>query len=206
MSQPYTFPAAPSTDGIEWPGSPIGAGNTITRTKTRTAIHDKTIDRLPGRRDELVGAAEAHIRASRERQPVFAHDVIIHGVRVRATTNSSHLLDFWVDNWYIPEEWRTITGMTPPAEPQVTVYAMGQVPDQEEAAYYSRRSNTIVFFNTAYYGQLKSWVLGAVGRVLAGEYGIHSIHGACVQKDGKGVLNVAPTGTGKSRSSYGLIT
>ena len=206
MSQSYTFPAAPSTDSIEWPGSPIGAGNTITRTKTRTAIHDKTIDRIPGRRDKLVGAAEAHIRAGRGRPPVFAHDVIIHGVRVRATTDSSHLHDFWEDNWYSPEEWQTITGMTPPVEPQVTVYAMGQVPDQEEAAYYSRRSDTIVFFNTAYYGQLKSWVLGAVGRVLAEEYGIHSIHGACVEKDGKGVLYIAPTGTGKSTSSYGLVT
>jgi hypothetical protein len=33
---------------------------------------------------------------------------------------------------------------------------------------------------------------------------IHSIHGACVEKDGRGVLYIAPTGTGKSTSSYGL--
>src|SRR3972149_5052495 len=83
---------------------------------------------------------------------------------------------------------------------------MGPVPDQEEAAYYSRRSNPTVFFNPAYYGQLKSWVLGAVGRVLAEEYGIHSIHGACVEKDGKGILYIAPTGTGKSTSCYGLMS
>src|SRR3989304_268080 len=89
----------------------------------------------------------AHPRPPRGPPPVFAHDVIIHGVRVRATTDSSHLHDFWVDNWYSPEEWRTITGMTPPAEPQVTVYAMGQVPDQEGAADYSRRSTTITFFH-----------------------------------------------------------
>ena len=49
-------------------------------------------------------------------------------------------------------------------------------------------------------------MLGAVGRILAGEYGIHSIHGACVEKAGKGVLYIAPTGTGKSTSSYGLMT
>jgi hypothetical protein len=48
-------------------------------------------------------------------------------------------------------------------------------------------------------------VLGAVGRILAAEYGIHSIHGACVEKNGKGVLYIAPTGTGKSTSSYGLM-
>jgi hypothetical protein len=48
-------------------------------------------------------------------------------------------------------------------------------------------------------------VLGAVGRILAAEYGIHSIHGACVEKAGKGVLYIAPTGTGKTTSSYGLM-
>jgi len=202
VSQPYRFPPAPRPEAIEWPGTPIGAANAITRTKTRTAVSDKAIDRLAGRREELVAAAEA---AARGGGPVRTHDVIIHGVRVRATTNSPHLYDFWVDNWYSPEEWQAVTGMAPPAQPQVTVIAMGDVADQLEAAYYSRASSTIVFFNTAYYGQLKSWVLGAVGRVLAGEWGIHSIHGACAEKDGRGILYIAPTGTGKSTSSYGMV-
>ncbi len=205
MSDLYTFPSAPFPDAIEWSGGAIGGGNVVTRTKTRTAIHDKSIDRIEGRRDALVDAAVAHITRCAGREPLFRHDVIIHGVRVRATTNSEHLYDFWVDNWYSPEEWAAISGLMPPREPQVTVYALGGVTDQPEAAYYSRRTNTIVFFNTAYYGQLKSWVLGAVGRVLAEEYGIHSVHGACVEKDGSGILYIAPTGTGKSTSSYGLV-
>ncbi|MGH2348934.1 MAG: hypothetical protein ACRDFT_05650 [bacterium] len=203
--EPYVFPPAPSPDVMEWPGTPIGAGNCITRTKTRTAVHDKSVDEKVGLRDSLVNAAVAHLTRRAGQEDVYRHDVVIHGVRVRATTNSPHLYDFWVDNWYSPEEWKTITGLTPPRDPQVTVYALGGVTEQQEAAYYSRRTNTIVFFNTAYYGQLKSWVLGAVGRVLAEEYGIHSVHGACVEKDGKGVLYIAPTGTGKSTSSYGLV-
>lgn len=205
MPDLFTFPPAPTPDVIEWTGPPIGSGNVITRTKTRTAVHDKSIDRVEGRRDALVAAAVAHLTRHAATQPVFRHDVIIHGVRVRATMNSEHLYDFWVDNWYSPEEWRAVTGLTPPREPQVTVYALGGVTDQQEAAYYSRRTSTIIFFNTAYYGQLKSWVLGAVGRVLAEDYGIHSVHGACVAKDGQGVLYIAPTGTGKSTSSYGLM-
>ncbi len=202
MSQRYTFPPAPRPEAIEWPGTPLGAANAITRTRTRTAVSDKAIDRLGGRRDALVAAAEA---AARRGGSIWTHDVIIHGVRVRATTNSPHLYDFWVDNWYSPEEWRAVTSIAPPAEPRVTVYAMGEVAGQQEAAYYSHHTSTIVFFNTAYYGQLKSWVLGAVGRVLAEEYGIHSIHGACAEKNGRGVLYIAPTGTGKSTSSYGLV-
>jgi hypothetical protein len=206
MTDLYTFPPAPSPEAIEWPGTPIGASNCITRTKTRTAIHDKAVDRIEGRRDALVAAAVGHITRRAGQEPLYRHDVVIHGVRVRATTNSEHLYDFWVDNWYSVEEWAAVTGRAAPRDPQVTVYALGGVSDQQEAAYYSRRTNTIVFFNTAYYGQLKSWVLGAVGRVLAEEHGIHSIHGACVEKDGQGVLYIAPTGTGKSTSSYGLMT
>jgi len=205
VSTLYTFPPAPSPEAIEWTGSTIGAGNVISSTKGRTAVHDKTIDRIEGRRDGLVNAAVAHITKRAGAEPLFRHDVVIHGIRVRATTNSPHLHDFWTDNWYSADEWAAVTGLTPPGEPQVTVYALGGVADQQEAAYYSRRTNTIVFFNTAYYGQLKSWVLGAVGRVLAEEYGIHSIHGACVEKAGRGVLYIAPTGTGKSTSSYGLM-
>jgi hypothetical protein len=109
-----------------------------------------------------------------------------------------------VDNWYGVEEWKALGGSVPD-EPRIKVYALLGVPDEPEAAYYSRRANTVIFFNTSYYGQLKSWVLGAVGRLLAAEYGIHSIHGACVAMGGKGVLYIAPTGTGKSTSSYGLM-
>lgn len=206
MAEPYSFPPPPSPDAIEWTGSPIGAGNCITRTKTRTAVHDKTVDGVEGRRDALVAAAAAHITRRAGQEPLHRHDVIIHGVRVRATTNSPHLYEFWVGNWYGVDEWKALTGQPVPRDPQVTVYALGGVADQQEAAYYSRRTNTIVFFNTAYYGQLKSWVLGAVGRVLAEDYGIHSIHGACVEKDSHGVLYIAPTGTGKSTSSYGLMS
>jgi hypothetical protein len=200
----FVFPPAPNAQAPEWPGTPIGASNTITRTKTRTAVHDKNIDRLEGRQEELVAAAVERIVRYAGKEPLTLNDVVIHGVRVRAITNSPHLHDFWILNWYSPDEWQAITGLTPPRLPQVTVYALGGMPDQPQAAYYSRRTSTIVFFNTSYYGQLKSWVLGAVGRVLAEEWGIHSIHGACVEKDGRGVLYIAPTGTGKSTSSYGL--
>lgn len=206
MDEWFGFPQAPRPRAIEWPGAPLGRSNCVTRTKTRTAVHDKGVDRAEGRRDALVEAAVAHISRSAGREPTYVHDVVIHGVRVRATTNSPHLAEFWVDNWYSPEEWHRITGQEPPREPQVTVYALGNVADQQEAAHYSRGTSTIVFFNTAYYGQLKSWVLGAVGRVLAEEHGIHSVHGAAVEKAGQGVLYIAPTGTGKSTSSYGLMT
>lgn len=201
----YTFPLAPSADAVEWDGAPIGRSNVTTRTRSRTLVHDKTVDKTPGRREHLVNAAIAHIVCNAGREPIGLHDVVIHGIRVRAITNSRHLMEFWQQNWYTPEEWHRVTGIAAPVEPQILVYALGGVEGEAEAAYYSRQTNTIVFFNTSYYGQLKSWVLGAVGRVLAADYGIHSIHGACVERNGNGVLYIAPTGTGKSTSSYGLV-
>ncbi len=202
----YVFPHPPSAETCEWPGSAIGVSNTITRTKGRTAVHNKTVDATPGLYEKLLKSAHDHLDQIAGREPVFAHDVVIHGIRVRATTNSPHLHDFWVDNWYSLEEWARLTGQAPPSAPHIHVSALTGVKGEEQAAYYSRDHNAIIFFNTSYYGQLKSWVLGAVGRILAAEYGIHSIHGSCVEKAGKGVLYIAPTGTGKSTSSYGLMT
>ncbi|MCL4534510.1 MAG: hypothetical protein M1370_05035 [Bacteroidetes bacterium] len=197
------FPSAPEEGMVEWPGNPIGLSNIVTRTKSRTLTHDKTIDEKPGLAESLVGAAQAYIQEHPDL--VTRLEAVIHGVRVRVFTNSQHLADFWGENWYSVEEWEAATGTRVTSQPRVRVYALAGVEGQAEAAYYSRSTNTIVFFNTAYYGQLKSWVLGAVGRVLAEESGIHSIHGACVEKEDNGILYIAPTGTGKSTSSYGLM-
>ena len=199
----YTFPSAPDATSPEWPGTPIGAKNTITRTKGRTLVHDKTVDATPGLFKRLLANAFEHIASAKE--TTYSHDVVIHGLRVRAITNSEHLIGYWKDNWYGVDEWQRITGQKPAESPDVLVVALGRVPSESEAAYYSRQNDTVIFFNTSYYGQLKSWVLGAVGRKLAVEYGIHSIHGAVVTKDGKGILYIAPTGTGKSTSTYGVM-
>src|SRR2546425_8640299 len=136
---------------MEWPGASSGAGNVITRTRARTAVNNKAIGAIDSRRDALVNAAVGHITRRAGKEQLFRDDVVIHGVRVRATTNSEQLHDFWVDNWYSPEEWKAVTGLTPSREPQVTVVALGGVAEQPEAAYYSRKTNTIGFFNTAYY-------------------------------------------------------
>jgi hypothetical protein len=199
----YTFPTSDDAMSPEWPGTPIGAKNTITRQKGRTPVANKIVDATPGLFRRLLANSFQHLATST--QPVHTHDVLIHGLRVRAITNSEHLIGYWRDNWYSPEEWTGLTGKTPADTPDVLVVALGRIPTEQEAAYYSRQNDTVVFFNTSYYGQLKSWVLGAVGRKLAVEYGIHSIHGAVVTKDGKGLLYIAPTGTGKSTSTYGVM-
>ncbi len=177
----YTFPDGP-TGAEEWLGTPLGdssAINRITRLKGRTQTHNKTLDASPVERDKLLDWAADHTRSLGA--AIRSIDVVVHGVRVRAITNSDHMANFFEINWFSPTDWLERTGQQPPAQPQLVAYALNGVPDRQASAYYSRRRNTVLFLNTSYYGQLKSWVLGAVGRLLAEERGIHSIHGACVQ-------------------------
>ena len=125
--QLFRFPTAPSPDAVEWPGELLGRSNVVTRTKNRTNFHDKTIDRTPGRLEHLVNAAIAHVVQNAHREPIYLSDVIIHGIRVRAITNSAHLIKFWRVNWYSPEEWEAQTGISPPIEPTIVVYALSGV-------------------------------------------------------------------------------
>jgi hypothetical protein len=199
----FSFPLGPA--GLaEWPGTSIGEGNVITRIKGRTSLHDKSLDRDPAARDALLDWTSRVV--DELGNEILSHDAIVHGLRVRLFTNSAHQHDFFVRNWYAPGEWFQSTGRQPPETPALTAYALINIPDRPEAAYYSREKGIVLFVNSSYYGQLKSWVLGAVGRLLSEEVGIHSIHGACVELNGTGILYVAPTGTGKSTSSYGLMT
>ncbi|HLJ61257.1 MAG TPA: hypothetical protein VKZ50_16145, partial [bacterium] len=201
----FTFPTAPNPKASEWPGTPIGTGNVITRARRRTPVRDNAIDRIDGRRNELVAAAVEHIVRRADAEPIWVRDAVIHGVRVRVITNSPHLSEFWAANCYSPQEWRGAANLAPPQTPRVTVYALGGVADQQEAVYYSRRTDTILLFNTSYYEELRAAVLGAVGRVLAEDWGIYLVRGACVEHGGRGMLYLGPAGIGKSTLAYGFL-
>ncbi len=120
----------------------------------------------------------------------YTWDADINGVVVRLVTNSFHQMDFWMENWYPAPN-------TPDAEPDAYLYSFNNVEGEEAHAYYCPEKYTAVFFNTEYYGQCKSWALGIAAHKLE-ERGWHSIHGACAEIDGNGVVLVAPTGTGKT--------
>ena len=189
---------------FEWDGPPLGGRNILTGEKARVPRKDKALHRKPEKYQRLKQLAQKFMEE--KGGAIMIRDAIVHGIRARMFTNSEHHYDFWVENWFSPEEWQKATGKQAQEKPSVMVIALIGVEGEEPAAYYNRATNEVIFFNTSYYGQLKSWTVGAVGRVLAEEYGIHSIHGACVAIDGKAILYIAPTGTGKSTSSYGLMS
>ncbi|MBX8633001.1 MAG: hypothetical protein M1422_05050 [Candidatus Thermoplasmatota archaeon] len=121
----------------------------------------------------------------------YVWDANINGIIVRYVGNSEHQYDFWRENWWPAPNNRDVL-------PHAFMYSVVGVPDMEPQAFYSPELNTSLFVNTEYYGQAKSWALGMAAAILERHYNTHSIHGACAELGGRGVVIVAPTGTGKT--------
>ncbi len=146
-------------------------------------------------KEELVGLAKARLAEDFE---AYHWNASIHGIIIRLHTNSAHLYDFWVENWFPAVRTHTFL-------PHGIIYAVTGVPGHEPTAYYHHESKTAIFINTDYYGQCKSWALGMAADILETQHDTHSIHGSCAVMDGKGVVIIAPTGTGKSTHTWGLM-
>ncbi len=146
-------------------------------------------------RNELVRFVEAKLYGNFE---TYHWSANIHGVIVRLYTNSAHLYDFWVENWFPGPRAQTV-------QPHGIMYAVNGIDGREPEAFYNHETRTAIFINTEYYGQCKSWALGIAADILETQHNIHSVHGSCAVLKGKGVVIIAPTGTGKSTHTWGLM-
>jgi len=120
----------------------------------------------------------------------------LNGVNIEFQGNSKHQYDFWTLNWHQASQASPIHSRV--------ISAIG-VEGQEPSAFYCPETHESLFFNTEYYGQCKSWALGMAAAILEETKNTHSIHGACVDVGGKGVIIVAPTGTGKTTQAFKLM-
>jgi len=172
-------------DGIVNPYNFKTLINGRTEGATRNCPSDEIEEKVELAKDRLARTEEYRFIAS------------INKVPIELRTNSPHLDFFWRENWY---------PASTDSRPVGIIYAVTGIKDHIPHAYYCSPKKTCVFINTDYYGQCKSWALGLVGDFLETQaFPIHSIHGACVDHNGEGVLIVAPTGTGKSTHSYGML-
>jgi hypothetical protein len=162
--------------------------NYITASTSRVKS-DKNVSRKEFAR--LKAAAEKKLSSSRS----FKSKANLNGVTVEYWGNSQHQLDFWKLNW----------SKSKSAKADARIYSAFGVDGFDPSAYYCPDTNESVFFNTEYYGQCKSWALGMAAAVLEEKRNTHSIHGACVDVGGKGVVIVAPTGTGKTTQAFKLM-
>jgi hypothetical protein len=160
---------------------------TATRRRVESSIVGKN------ERDELVARAERVLG-----NEGLGWKASIDGFCMQLFTNSNHLDEFWRENWFsMPREVKSHGRLYAVLDP---TFGEGK-----PRAFYNPDTKTAVIFNTEYYGQVKSWALGVACDIAEDQHDIHSIHGSCVEVDGKGVVLIAPTGTGKSTHSYALL-
>jgi hypothetical protein len=170
-------------------GSIAQINNYITFSKARVSAEKNiTIEQMY----KLLELANSVLAKSR----IYTSKANLNGISVELVTNVFHQFDFWQANWSSsPEEML----------PHARIYSVNGIEGMESKAYYCRELNTSLFVNTEYYGQCKSWALGMAAAILAKRFNTHSIHGALASLDGKGVVIIAPTGTGKTTQAFKLF-
>jgi HPr Serine kinase C-terminal domain len=161
--------------------------NTASTTRVKS---DKNVPK--GKFEELKNKAEKKLDSALSMKA----RANLNGVVVEFHGNSRHQYDFWKLNWNEAKQ-------SAPTDARI-ISAFG-VDDFEPSAFYCQETNESIFFNTEYYGQCKSWALGMAAAVLEKNRNTHSIHGACVEVGGRGVIIVAPTGTGKTTQAFKLM-
>ncbi len=133
----------------------------------------------------LLGKAEGSLAGARSLK------ANLNGVVIELVTNSAHQAEFWQNNWSAAD-----------GKVQARIYSAVNVEGMEPSAYYSPELRSALFVNTEYYGQCKSWALGMVAAILERESNTLSIHGATALHRGRGVVIIAPTGTGKTTQAF----
>jgi hypothetical protein len=75
-----------------------------------------------------------------------------------------------------------------------------------DTVLFDPHTKTVFLLNVRYYGWIKSIALSLCGDILEDEHGIWSLHGACLDIEGKGLGLVGAPGSGKTTQTYGLLT
>ena len=128
----------------------------------------------------------------------YEWNVNIAGVVLQLRTNSPHLHDFWVENFYPAELESDI-------EPHGIIYAVKGIAGREPRAYYNPESHTAFLINTAYYAQLRSLAMGIVADISEKLYNSLLVKAACFEIDGQGSLIFFPPSSGKTTHLAGLL-
>jgi len=139
------------------------------------------------KRDALVAESEDFLSYD----SYYEWNVNIAGVILQLRTNSPHLNDFWIENWY-PAQLET------DLEPHGFIYAINWIEGREPHAFYNSESRTAFFFKSAFYAQLRGLALGMVTDITERLYELHTVHASSIDFSGRGLLLIAPSGCGKS--------
>jgi hypothetical protein len=119
----------------------------------------------------------------------------IYGCCVKLLTERENVKNEWEENFYAMGENTRSHGRL----------IVLEEPDQPVTIKYDPYTKTAFLVNVDYYGWIKSIALALAGDVLEDEHRIYSVHGAAMDVGCGGVSIIAPSGTGKTTHSWGLL-
>jgi len=147
-------------------------------------------------RIDIIDPDEKHkLYASLIRRPLFTRKANIYGCCIKLLTDSRMFSDVWSDNFYTADENMRSHGRIIAIED----------PAQPAHMKYDPLTKTAFIYNFDYYGWIKSVALAVAGDILEDAHEIYSIHGAALDVKGSGVSLIAPSGTGKTTHSWGML-
>jgi hypothetical protein len=120
----------------------------------------------------------------------------LYGCCIKLMTDDHATKDTWENNFYSTSQ---------------NIRSHGRLLIFKNDAYapdtvlYDPLSRTAFLFNFSYYGWVKSIALSLAGDILEDHHGIYSVHGACVDINGKGLCIIGAPRAGKTTQTYGLL-
>jgi hypothetical protein len=145
---------------------------------------------------ELIGTDEKQrIYADLMKRPLISRKANIYGCCIKLMTDSKPFAEIWSDNFYSADENNRSHGRMMAVED----------PSKPLHMKYDQLTKTAFVYNFDYYGWLKSVALAIAGDMLEDAHQIHSVHGAALDIMGKGAALIAPSGTGKTTHSWGML-
>jgi hypothetical protein len=145
---------------------------------------------------EIIDPEEKHrLYTDLAKRSLYSRKANVYGCCIKLLTNSRSFADIWSDNFYTADENIRSHGRL------LTV----EDPAQPMHMKYDPLTKTAFIFNFDYYGWIKSVALAVAGDILEDAHEIHSVHGAVLDVEGSGVALIAPSGTGKTTHSWGML-
>ena len=130
-----------------------------------------------------------------EPRMLYTNKAEIYGCCIKILTDSEATKNKWEDNFFTANENNRSHG-------RLIVLSL---PGQPFSVKYDAYTKTAFLINVDYYGWVKSIALAVAGDVLEDEHRIYSVHGTMIDINCMGVSIIAPSGTGKTTHSWGLL-
>ncbi len=119
----------------------------------------------------------------------------IYGVCVKLITKSRLNIEMWTDNFH---------SMADVIRSHAKIIVIDD-PEKEMYVDYDPVTSTAILYNFDYYGWIKSIALAVATDIMEDSHNIFAVHGAALDLDGNGVCITAPSKTGKTTQSWGLL-